>query len=125
MALVRRGTKVYYYQSYRFRGRVTSRYVGSGELAEACARLDSDLKSEDARLAAKFRRKTAALDARRRDLDLRARQLCLPHFETIGAADDRLAAWYDGVEGVFREAMAAAGCHQHKRTWRRMRMTAR
>src|SRR4051794_23947887 len=115
MALVRRGTKVDYYPSYRFRGRVTSRYVGSGELAEACARLDSDLKSEDARLAAKLRRKTTALDAGLRDLDLRARQVWLPRFEAVGAADDRLAAWYDGVEGVFREAMAAAGCHRHKR----------
>src|SRR4051812_42564674 len=103
MALVRRGTKVYYYQSYRFRGRVTSRYGGSGELAEACAQLDAHDKSEDARLAAKSRRQSAALDARLRDLDLRARQLCLPHYETMGAADDRLAAWYDEVEGVFRE----------------------
>src|SRR4051812_32644713 len=119
MALVRRGAKVYYYRSCRVDGRVTSRYVGSGELAEACARLDAHFKSEAARRDARYRRESAALDARRRALDLRARQVWLPHVETTGAADARLAAWYDEVEGVFRGAMAAAGCHEHKRTWRR------
>src|SRR4051812_20375761 len=114
MALVRRGTKAYWYESYRISGRVTSRYVSSGKVAEAYARFVSHLKSQDARQAARYRRKWAALDASHRDLDHRARQWWLRYRETVGAADGLLTAWYDRVEGVFREAMAAAGCHQHK-----------
>ena len=125
MALVRRGTKVYCYQSYRSRGRVTSRYVGSGELAIACDSLDALSRAQDARLRARFRKKTAALDAKLMDLNHRMRQTWLRYRETAGAADDLLAAWDGRVEGVFREAMSAAGCRQHKGTWRKKRMTAR
>src|SRR4051812_4866126 len=119
MALVRRGSKVYWYESFRSGGRVTSRYVGSGTLAEACACLATHRKDQDARVRAVYRRKNAALDARFRKHTARVRQARIDDRASAEAADGLMAEWYGRVEGAFREAMAAAGCHQHKGTWRR------
>src|SRR4051812_34846772 len=119
MSLVRRGSKVYWYESYRSGGRVTSRYVGAGSLAEACACLVTRRRDQDARVRAVYRRKNAALDSRLREHTGWVRQAQIDDRDSAEAADCLLAEWYGGVEAVFRQAMAAAGCHQHKRTWRR------
>jgi hypothetical protein len=74
MALVRRGTKVYCYESYRAGGRVTSRYIASGAVALACAWLVADGRRKEARLRARHRRRLAALNARLRDQQRRARR---------------------------------------------------
>src|SRR5262249_61725008 len=66
MALVRRGTKIYWYESYRAGGRVTSRYVASGAVAEACAWIVDFDRRKEARWRARHRRRLAALDARLR-----------------------------------------------------------
>jgi hypothetical protein len=124
MALVRRGAKAYYYQSYRTGGRVTSRYLFGGDVAEACAWLDAHYRDEGARSRARYRRQMAALEARERRLRRRLRRAWRRDRAALGKADALLADWYKRVEAVFRGAMAAAGCHQHKGTWRKRRMNA-
>jgi hypothetical protein len=122
MSLVIRGTKAYFYQSYRIGGRVTSRYVGCGRLAAACAWLDAHRREKDARDRARHARRMARLEAVKRRLRRRFRRACRRDRASAEAVDALLAAWYGQVGAVFRGAMAAAGCHQHKRTWRKQRM---
>src|SRR5262245_57622190 len=120
MSLVVRGTKTYYYESYRSGGRVTSRYAGSGRVAVACAWLRTHCRERDARFRARHARRMAALEEKKR----RLRRAWLRDRESAEAVDALLAAWCGLVEAVFRGAMAAAGCHQHKRTWRKKRMNS-
>jgi hypothetical protein len=122
MSLVLRGSRPYYYKSFRKDGRVTSRYVASGQVAEAMGWLDADTRARNARQQAKLDKQMAALDARSRALDAKLRQAWLIDQASALAVDDLLVRWCAAVEGVFREAMAAAGCHQHKRMWRKRRM---
>jgi hypothetical protein len=122
MALVERGTKVYYYESFRDGGQVSSRYVASGELAEACAVLADSIRDKIDRLMSRHKRRMAALDRRGRDAQGRLERAWAVERAAAGAIDSRLQAWFESVEAVFREAMAAAGCHQHKGSWRRRRM---
>jgi hypothetical protein len=117
MALVQRGTCVYYYISYRVHGRVTSRYVGSGAVALAAAFLDGRHREKLAHNRALHGRRMAALDAELRESKRRARA-------EAEAVDGLLARWYASVESVFCAAMGAAGYHQHKRTWRKYRMNS-
>jgi hypothetical protein len=123
MALVRRGTRAYYYQSYRDPcGRVTSRYVGGGRSALALGWLDEHHRARRRRQRARHEKRMAALDAVVRDRRREALQRLLAARPAAPTVDELLAGWYGLVEGVFRGAMAAAGCHQHKRTWRKKRM---
>jgi hypothetical protein len=121
MALVVRGTKTYYYESCRTGGRVTSRYAGSGRLAVAYAWVRTHLREKDARFRVRHARRMARLEAMKR----RLRRAWLRDRESADAVDALLAAWCGQVEAVFRGAMAAAGCHQHKRTWRKKRMNSK
>jgi hypothetical protein len=125
MALVERGAKVYYYESYRDGGRVTSRYVASGGLAEACAAIADSHRDQMDRLRRWHKKRMAALDRRERDAQGRLERVWAADRAAAGAIDGRLQAWFESVEAVFREAMAAAGCHQHKGSWRRRRMNSR
>jgi hypothetical protein len=58
----------------------------------------------------------AALEAKKRQLRRRFRRAWLRDRASAEAVDALLAAWYGLVEVIFRGAMAAAGCHEHKRT---------
>jgi hypothetical protein len=125
MALVVRGTKTYYYKSYRTGGRVSSRFAGSGEVAEAYAWLHSFYRERDARDRARHARRMARLEAMKRRLRRRFRRDWLRDRESAEAADALLASWHGQVEVIFLGAMAAAGCHEHKRTWRKKRMNSK
>jgi hypothetical protein len=115
---------VYWYESYRAGGRVTSRYVASGAVAVACAWLAEHDRRKEARWRARHRRRLAALDARLRDQRRRVRRAWRDDRAAAAAADALLAGWCGWVEGVFRAAMAAAGCHRHNRSWRTKRMNS-
>src|SRR5262249_28978696 len=103
MALIIRGGCTFYLRSVRRGGRVTSEYVGSGELAWLADARARDRKDER--------------EARRRPMAARLARM------------DRMAATIETygtlADHVFRVAMEAAGFHQHKRgEWRRRRMNA-
>lgn len=107
MALVVRGNKKYFYRSIREGGRVTSEYGGSGEVAEAAAKL---VESDRAR-------KTAENE----DLDRRLRQVQrrLESFEEPIQEYNRL------VDSLTNWTLIGLGYYLHKRTWRPRRMTSK
>src|SRR4051794_25111086 len=99
MTLVWRGSRPYYYQSYRRDdGRVSARYVGSGDYALALATLDQRRREKSARFEARLRRKTAALHAR-------IRQSCRDARAAAEALDGPLEGWSEQVDGLFYEIM--------------------
>jgi hypothetical protein len=90
----------YYVRKTRAGGRVTSLYMGSGPLADACARLDAlDREARD--------EKCAAWKTEREELAAREASLC---------------AFCADVEAVLRQTLTAAGYHRHDRgEWRKRR----
>lgn len=94
-----RGSR-YYTRSHRIRGRVTREYFGAGEQGEQAAwqdRLRRDAQAEEKMRACQQRERSAQ-------------------------AEKVLAVYCQQVETRLREALAAAGYHQHDRgEWRRRR----
>jgi hypothetical protein len=96
MALVAHNGRMYVYNSIRFGGKVTSRYVGSSPLVLALAALDAE-EHERAEADRAGRRRLRELDR----------------------ALDAVAA---GVLAEARTVLEAAGYHQHARGhWRKQR----
>jgi hypothetical protein len=99
MSLVRRGGKTYLYRSVRRGGRVTSRYMAGGAVAE--------LLDAQARRARALRRAGPSEDpGERRRLD------------ELDRALDALVA---EARGLAHAVLTEAGFHQHKRQWRKRR----
>ena len=99
MGWERRSGGRYYYRKRRIGGRVISTYMGRGDMADALAGLETAERIERAvereeRRAARAREQAdeAALDE-------------------VSRLTEELTAGY----------LLAAGCHTHKRTWRRRR----
>ena len=90
-----RHNRRYYYRKRRQGDRVISEYVGAGELAEACAALDT-LEGEIRRAARERRRADRALDAR-------VDQAC------------------DFIRALTCAALLVGGYHTHKGQWRKKR----
>src|SRR5262245_56131522 len=102
MSLVHRNGRPYLYRSVRRDGRVTSEYVASGIDARLTAALEAD--ERDGR---EFDREQAR--AERREADALERAL------------DEMA---DRARALARDALTAAGYHQHHRgEWRRKRVS--
>ena len=99
MAWETRGNGTYYYRKVRRDGVVRSEYVGAGLVAEALAGLDG------------IGRDSAELD----------RAVWL---ETVQAERRIAAALAEAdrmVQGMTAAVLIAAGCHTHRRQWRRQR----
>jgi hypothetical protein len=96
---------VYLYTYTRERGRVRRRYIGSGAWAVREARRLDDERRERLALNEQV---DAANRARREQAD---------------AIDREVAGYSEGVDCLFVGAMVAAGCHRHKHTWRKRRMS--
>lgn len=101
MPLERRNANHYYYRKRRHAGRVTSEYVGAGELAIIHAAFDWLDRAD--RIAAQAERR-AQREAWRRE----------------AAADAELDTL---ARTLARLALLATGHHQHKGTWRKRRMS--
>jgi hypothetical protein len=102
MALIFRGKCAYYIRSIRRDGKVTSEYIGSGRLALAAARIDAERGEARAADAAECQRERKRLE----DVDTLLAGLC----------SEAVALGHATLE--------AAGYHQHKRQWRKRRMSA-
>ncbi len=89
----------YYYRSRWANGRPVKEYVGTGRVAELAALLDAREREEREAAAAAWQAERERLEA----LDAPVAQLC--------TVTDALAM----------AALLLAGCHQHKREWRRRR----
>ena len=94
----RRG-RSYYYRKVREGGRVRSKYVGNGIVAQICARDD---------------------DAKRRDrATQRAADRAVRHAEA--QVDRQLAGVESAIAAMTHATLFAAGYHQHKGQWRKRR----
>jgi hypothetical protein len=94
-----RNGRSYYYRKEREGSRVRSVYVGGGETASLIAQLDA-LQSDE-------REGKRALARLERE-----------GWQEQEAELDGLTVWLDAVAGG---VLLAAGCHTHKRQWRRKR----
>jgi hypothetical protein len=65
----------------------------------------------------------AVLDAEIRGHDRRLRQAWLDERAMVGAVDGLLTEWFAKSNVLFHEIMILSGCHQHKRMWRKRRMS--
>ena len=92
MGLQERHGRPAYYRSVRQGGRVRSVYLGIGQQAIDLAERDAAIKRESKRVR-----------------------------EASEQAERQAREWFDTVEVITRAALIAAGCHQHKRQWRRKR----
>jgi hypothetical protein len=90
----------YYYRAKKINGRVVRTYVGKGLTAEAVAKIDAGIRALRREVAANLKEE-------------RARQEALA---------EQVALFCDIADILARDALAAAGFHQHKRgEWRRKR----
>ncbi len=96
MAWERRGKRTYYYTKERVNGKVVSRYMGGGEVAEAIATLNE-------------------LDRRREEPERQERR----EFEREAKA---VAQYCTEVDAIVHETLINAGFHRHNRgEWRKKR----
>lgn len=100
MAWEERNGRSYYYQKVRQDGRIVSRYIGAGPIAQQIAQLDV-IRKERAALARE--------EALRRRAELRALASIPPELEQALAEARRATA----------AALTGAGFHRHKRQWRK------
>jgi hypothetical protein len=99
MGWEKRSGRSYYYRKVREGGRVRSKYVGSGIVAQTCAGDDDD------------KRRDRAVE---RDADRATRQ--------ADAEIDRQLAEAEAVLAAMTHAtLSAAGYHKHKGQWRKKR----
>jgi len=96
MSWERRGHKRYYYRKRRQGERVVSEYVGTGELAETAAALDT--------------------------LEQELRQAQRRQWETIRAFDAQVDEACDLIQALARGALLVTGHHMHKGQWRKTRL---
>ncbi len=90
----------YYTRSQRQGGQVVRVYVGGGERGEQAAAADAIARERRAAERAEHRQ-----ERRQRDM-----------------AEAQLMSWYAAVDTQLRQALTAAGYHQHKRgEWRQRR----
>jgi hypothetical protein len=89
----------YYYRCEREAGRVTTTYVGAGDLGRLSEMLDAELRAE----------REAEREAARAER------------EAADAEERAVAEWFDVVQGVADATLIAAGFHKHKGQWRRRR----
>ena len=95
-----RNGRQYYYQKVREGDKVISRYIGSGETAHLIA--DFERLTTNSLQAMAVLQKTEAEEQKQQEIELDAH--C------------------SAVEAMFRQAMTAAGYHQHNRgEWRKQR----
>jgi hypothetical protein len=94
----RRG-RSYYYRKVREGGRVRSKYVGSGIVAQICAGDDNDKRQDQAA-------KRAADQATR---------------QAEAEIDRQLAGVELAIAAMTHATLLAAGYHQHKGQWRKKR----
>ena len=99
MGLGERGNRLYYYEKRRIAGRVFSRYIGGGLLAELAAETSATARQE--RDQRRWEQNQARYEQKQID-----RQLA--------QAETTLAT-------ILRIAMRSAGFHQHKGQWRKKR----
>jgi hypothetical protein len=92
----------YYYRSVRDGEKVRKEYVGAGEIAELCAHADETIRCSREERRERERRELERLEA------LAALALDLDEAAAI----------------LVRAHLVAAGCHQRKGEWRRMRESA-
>lgn len=102
MAWEERNGRSYYYQKVRQGGRVVSRYIGAGPIAQEIAQLAA-IRKERASLAREA--------ARQRRAELRTLASAPPELEQVLTEARRATV----------AALTVAGYHQHKRMWRRKR----
>lgn len=99
MGWERRGKNSYYYRKMRTNGRVSSVYVGQGEIAVLTAQLDAMQREK---------RETQQVKELQDQRD----------FDSLDQRIDNLA----GLSTLLTEAvLVAAGFHQHKRQWRKQK----
>ena len=89
----------YYYRCEREAGRVTTTYVGAGDLGHLSEMLDAELRAE-------------------REAE---REAVRVEREEANVEEQAISEWFDGVQAVADAAMVAAGFHKHKGQWRRKR----
>ena len=98
MIAVRRGTRTYYYKTYRDAdGRVARKYLGTG---------DSGRRAADAEAAQRLERRHTWNQLRREMLAVEAHGRCLKAFT-------------DRCEALLSAALLAAGYYRHHGQWRR------
>ena len=99
MGWERRGGRQYYYRKVRRGGRVTSEYVGRGDIATLTALLDEERRAER---------------QEQREAERRLR-------EEAEHIDRRLAQIGDTLRSLTAAMLEQAGYHRHKGQWRKQR----
>jgi hypothetical protein len=121
MGLIKRGDKRYYIQSVRVGGRVTSKYLGSGERAELCALIAALRRNHERDALAEIRAEERDL---RESLRERRRAERAALRAAVAQREADLAPWltmFARVEALTHRALYEAGWHRPRRQWRRRR----
>ena len=100
----------YYYRSEREGGRVTTTYLGAGDMGRLSEILDAELRAE----------REAEREAVRVEREAEREEARVAR-EEADAEEWAVAEWFDGVQAVADATMVAAGFHKHKGQWRRKR----
>jgi hypothetical protein len=100
----RRNGKRYYYEKERQGSRVVSRYIGAGRLAPLVADLNK-LRNE------------------RRQQERWEAQIARTEFAELAATPAAVTLLLEHAQRAAAAALVAAGYHQHKRQWRKKRVT--
>src|SRR5208337_5476 len=118
MGYIRRNGRAYYIRSIRRGARVTSEYVGTGELAYAIALLDRDFRAIN-----RLKRMEIEADrAERIEADRAERARIRALRERLQGADRIVARHFRRVDGAVESALDALGYHRHHRgEWRKRR----
>lgn len=99
-----RNGKRYYYEKTRENGKVVSRYIGAGQLAPLIAEVNR-------------------LDQQRRQLERFKAQQARAEFAELARAPEALTLLLEQAHQAVAQALQAAGYHQHKRQWRKKRVS--
>lgn len=118
MGYIRRNGRAYYIRSIRRGGKVTSEYVGTGELAAIIALVDRDVRT-----LRRLRRLEIDADRAERIEANRAERARLRAFrERLQGADRIVAGHSRRVDKAVASALNALGYHRHHRgNWRKRR----
>jgi hypothetical protein len=100
----RRNGKRYYYEKARQGNRVVSRYIGAGQLAPLVAEINQ-------------------LDRERRQQERWEAQMARNEFAELAATPAALTLLLEQAQSAAAAALVAAGYHQHKRQWRKKRVS--
>src|SRR4051794_13940276 len=108
MGYIRRNGRAYYIRSIRRGGKVTSEYIGTGEVAEAVALLDRDFRS----LIRLRRLEIQEERLERTDADRAERARLRALRERLHEADRTIAGYSRRVDTAVARALAALGFHR-------------